>query len=79
MDAACAVGIPDQRLGEVPAVLVTLRGTATSLELTAWARDRVPPYAVPVMIEVVDEIPQTATFKPYRAKIREQLIAGREG
>ncbi len=83
VEAACAVGIPDERLGEVPAVLVTLRSEVSSEvssdDLTGWLRDRLPPYAVPVVIEIVAEIPQTSTFKPHRAKIREQLIARREG
>ena len=76
--AACAVGIPDQRLGEVPATVVVLRDQAGSDELITWLRERLPAYAVPVVIEIVDEIPQTSTFKAHRAKIRQQLIAGRE-
>jgi len=36
-------------------------------------RERVPPYAVPSVVTVVDAIPQTATLKPHRALIREQL------
>ncbi|MET0780255.1 MAG: class I adenylate-forming enzyme family protein, partial [Microbacterium sp.] len=79
VEAACAVGIPDHRLGEVPAVLVTVRGPAGANDLTAWLRDRVPAYAVPAVIEITNKIPQTSTFKPHRAKIREQLIACREG
>ncbi len=77
--AACAVGLPDDRLGEVPAALVEAAGATRPDELTTWVRERLPPYAVPVIIETTDAIPQTSTFKPHRAKIRDRLLAAREG
>ena len=45
-------------------------------DLSAWIRDRVPPYAVPVVIRPVGAIPQTSTFKPHRAEIQRLLQNG---
>jgi acyl-CoA synthetase (AMP-forming)/AMP-acid ligase II len=74
--AACVVGLPDARLGHVPAAVVVLDETAGSTDLddlAAWVRDRVPPYAVPVVIRPLGAIPQTSTFKPHRAEIQRLL------
>ena len=79
--AACAVGLPDQRLGQVPAAVVTLdpdaddAHKATETDLIAWARDRLPPYAVPVTVRIVAAIPQTTTLKVHRAAVQELLQA----
>lgn len=73
---ACVVGLPDERLGQVPAAVVVLDDTAGATDiddLTAWVRERVPPYAVPVVIRPVGVIPQTSTFKPHRAEIQRLL------
>ena len=73
------VGLPDDRLGHVPAAVVVLDETAGSTDLddlAAWVRDRVPPYAVPVVIRPVSAIPQTSTFKPHRAEIQRLLTVG---
>ncbi|KAI3605858.1 long-chain-fatty-acid--ligase [Moniliophthora roreri] len=53
---AAAVGVPDRRLGELVAALVTLKsayrgkGQVTEAELLALARKHLPRFAVPVMI-----------------------------
>jgi long-chain acyl-CoA synthetase len=79
--AACVVGLPDERLGQVPAAVVVLDesvgavGSVNADALTAWTRERVPPYAVPVLICPVDVIPRTPTFKPHRAEIQRLLTA----
>jgi long-chain acyl-CoA synthetase len=75
--AACAVGLPDGRVGEVPAVMAVAGEHVTRGDLEQWSRDRLPPYAVPAVFDIVGEIPQTSTFKPHRAKIVEQLQAVR--
>ena len=74
--AACVVGLPHERLGHVPAAAVVLDDSAGSTDLddlAAWVRDRVPPYAVPVVIRPLVAIPQTSTFKPHRAEIQRLL------
>lgn len=77
VSGACAVGLPDDRLGQVPAAVVTIDDEAGPrpgpAELIAWVRERVAPYAVPVAIRVVDTIPQTSTLKPHRAEVARLL------
>lgn len=63
---ACVVGIPDARLGQVPAAAVELRhgGAAPSAEeLTGLLRDALPSHHVPVAIVVVDQLPRNAALK----------------
>ena len=70
------VGIPDRRLGSVPAAMVTIRSGAapvTGDDLRAHARTLLAPYKVPVTVRIVDEIPRNAMMKPRRAQIREAL------
>jgi long-chain acyl-CoA synthetase len=73
--AACVVGLPDDRLGTVPAAVVQMvDGTELATgELVDWVREHLPPYAVPVVIRTVPAIPQTSTFKPDRIAIRQML------
>jgi long-chain acyl-CoA synthetase len=73
--AACVVGLPDDRVGTVPAAVVQMvDGTeAATGELVEWVREHLPPYAVPVVIRPVPAIPRTSTFKPDRIAIREIL------
>jgi long-chain acyl-CoA synthetase len=73
---AAVVALHDDRLGQVPAAAVVVRDghcAPDEGELTAWVRDRLAPYAVPVVIEAVDEIPLTATQKHRRAEVAEML------
>jgi acyl-CoA synthetase (AMP-forming)/AMP-acid ligase II len=66
-DAAVA-GLPDPRLGAVPVAVVELRTghTATVEALTAWLRDRLPAYEVPVAMRIVDALPRNASMKVSR-------------
>ncbi|KAL0949958.1 hypothetical protein HGRIS_009978 [Hohenbuehelia grisea] len=56
---AAAIGVPDKRLGELVAAVVSVRpayqGRITEETLISVARKRLPRYAVPVMILVQDE------------------------
>ena len=79
--AACAVGLPDARLGQVPGAVVTVAGDTaegtdqapTAGDLITWVRDRVPPYAVPTVVRVVEAIPTTSTLKTHRAEVQRLL------
>jgi len=79
VSATCAVGLPDDRLGEVPGAMVVADDSVTDTDLLRWCRDRLPPYAIPVVIELIDSLPQTSTFKLHCAEIRESLIQARRG
>lgn len=68
---ACAVGMPDARLGQVPGAVVVLDpgAVASADDLLAWLRDRLPPYAVPAVVKVVAAVPSTSTMKRHRAEV----------
>jgi acyl-coenzyme A synthetase/AMP-(fatty) acid ligase len=70
---AAVVGVPDERMGEVPAAAVRLRpGSATTAEhLVGWAAEHLSDYKAPRRIVVVDELPRTGTSKVQKAGVRE--------
>jgi acyl-CoA synthetase (AMP-forming)/AMP-acid ligase II len=74
---AAVIGIPDQRLGEVGMAFVVLRqGVATSgSEIIRWSRDQMANYKVPRAVEVIDELPVSATGKVMKDVLREQATA----
>jgi long-chain acyl-CoA synthetase len=60
------VGIPDSRLGEVPAAAVELipgSPPVTPAELESFAREHLVPYKVPVRFVIVDKLPRTLSLK----------------
>jgi acyl-CoA synthetase (AMP-forming)/AMP-acid ligase II len=61
---AAVVGVPAERLGEVPVAFVV--GDATDEELTALCREHLVPYKVPVAFERIDELPRTEVGKVLR-------------
>lgn len=69
------IGIPDDRLVEVPVAFVELvHGEETTEEdLVAYCRGRIASYKVPRMVRIVSEWPMSAT-KIQRSKLREQLL-----
>jgi acyl-CoA synthetase (AMP-forming)/AMP-acid ligase II len=72
---AAAVGLPDPRLGEVPAVAVTLASPATAGELMDYLASRLAGYQRPVSIKVVDHLPRTPSLKVSRALVRERYFS----
>lgn len=78
--SAQVVGVPDARLGEVPAAFVTLKaGMALDAEaLLAWARPRMANFRAPRYAEIVtdfERIGMTASGKVQKNKLREHAIA----
>lgn len=65
------VGVPDERLGEVPwAFYVTNPDeTTTEEELARWCRERLTPYRVPVRFKQIDELPRNDIGKVVRAEL----------
>lgn len=64
---AAVVGVPDARLGEVPAAALILRDGAVAPdteELKAFLKDRLIAYQVPVHFKVVEDFPRTPSMKP---------------
>lgn len=69
--AAAVVGVPDERLGEVPVAYVTTRDPhADPAEITAWIRGRVANFKAPRQIRVVHELPMNASGKVLKALLR---------
>ena len=53
---------------EIKAVVV---GTATPPEVWAWCDERLPYFAVPRYVELVEELPKTPTAKVLKTELRE--------
>ncbi|MGV0852945.1 class I adenylate-forming enzyme family protein [Mycolicibacterium phlei] len=61
---AAVVGVPDERLGEVPwAFVVRIDESVDEDRLIAWCRERLTPYRVPVRIVFLDALPRNAVGK----------------
>lgn len=62
---AVVVGLPDDRLGEVPVAAVRLRAGASlaKADLGTWATERLSDYKVPKRFVAVDVLPRTGTQK----------------
>lgn len=71
---AAVVGVPDEYRGESVKAFVSLRpGTsATPEELIAHCRERMAAYKYPREVEILDDIPKTATGKLLRRQLRTQ-------
>jgi acyl-coenzyme A synthetase/AMP-(fatty) acid ligase len=46
---------------------------ATAAELTAWVREHLGSFKAPVRIELLEELPTTATGKVLRRSVRDRL------
>ena len=71
---AVVVGIDDVRLGAVPVAALILRARAqrpSDSELTAFARQHLLPYQVPVRFLFVEDVPRTPSMKPALPQVRE--------
>jgi acyl-CoA synthetase (AMP-forming)/AMP-acid ligase II len=68
---AAVVGLPDERLGEVPAAVVRLVDGATlkRSKLDAFAREHLADYKVPTRYVAVEELPRTGTTKVQKAEL----------
>ncbi|WP_370965658.1 hypothetical protein [Amycolatopsis sp. cg9] len=66
---ASVVGIPDERLGEVPVAAVTLRAERGVAELQDWLADRLARYQVSAVVKIVNELPRTPSMKVSRPEV----------
>lgn len=69
---AAVVGIPDERWGETPWAVVTLRPGAqlTTEQLAEHLNGRIARYKIPKNVVVVDELPRTASGKVRKLDLR---------
>ncbi len=73
---AAVVGLPDERLGQVPVAFVVADPAPAPDELEALCREHLTPYKVPVTFEVVAALPRTEAGKLRRRALAEQGWAG---
>jgi len=68
---AAVLGIPDERLGEVPVAVVRLNGAAELDEdaMRSWLDERISDYKVPKRIIAVDDLPRTGTEKVQKREL----------
>lgn len=74
---ACVIGIPDEQSGERPKAFVVLREPVEEAELIAWMRERTSPHKRLAAVEVINEIPKSASGKILRRVLVERERAGR--
>ena len=79
VQTAQVIGVPDQRLGEVPAAYVKLKDgqRADEAELIAWCKARCANFRVPRYLRIVADfqaIGMTASGKVQKTKLREHAI-----
>jgi fatty-acyl-CoA synthase len=74
---AYVVGVPDQRLGDVPMAFVELKlgETASEQEIVDYCKGRIANFKIPRYVKFVTEFPTTASGKIQKFKLRETAIA----
>ncbi len=74
---AAAVGVPDEYRGETVHAFVALKegDGATEEELISFCKERMANYKYPRKIELLDELPKTATGKFLRRELRDEARA----
>jgi len=68
------VGMPDDRMGEVPAAFVVPKGGADlgESEFRDWARTQIANFKVPRRVITVDSLPRNASMKVLKNQLRQQ-------
>jgi long-chain acyl-CoA synthetase len=71
---AAVVGVPDEYRGETVKAFVTLRAgeSVEERELITFAKHRMSAYKYPREVELVDELPKTASGKVLRRELRDR-------
>lgn len=70
---AAVVGLPDQRLGEIPVAGYLLKSGAEDPDeesLRAFLKERLMPYQVPVQLRRMDEFPRTPSLKVSQPELK---------
>jgi len=73
--AACAVGVPDENVGERIKAFVVLKQDVkgvTGYDLIRWCRDHLASYKIPHYIEFRDMLPKSKVGKLLRRELRSE-------
>ena len=73
--SVAVIGVPDDKWGEVPQAIVTLRegGSLTAEQLRGFLEGRLARYKIPKSLVVVEDMPRTASGKIRKMELRKQL------
>ncbi|GAA5525903.1 long-chain-fatty-acid--CoA ligase [Microbulbifer aestuariivivens] len=72
---AAAIGIPDEKSGEIVKIFVVKADDAlTEEELIAYCRDNLTAYKVPKQVEFRDDLPKTNVGKILRRELRDEEL-----
>ncbi len=75
IDEVAAIGIPDDKSGEVVKIFVTLKdSTLKKDELKAYCKEQLTGYKVPKHIEYVKELPKSTVGKILRRELRDKEL-----
>ena len=76
VQAAQVFGVPDQRLGEEVCAFVVLKPghTASAAEIQSFCRGEISYFRIPTHVRFVPEFPMTATGKPQKFVMRQQVM-----
>ncbi|MDP1803692.1 MAG: AMP-dependent synthetase, partial [Acidimicrobiales bacterium] len=68
---ASVIGLPDERMGEVPVAAVRLADGTTlrQAKLDAFAQEHLSEHKVPTRFIVVEELPRTGTTKVQKSEL----------
>ncbi len=69
---AAVIGIPDEEAGEVPKAFVVLKGEATPDAIMAFVAEQVAPYKKIRSVEMIAQIPKSASGKILRRMLKDQ-------
>jgi long-chain acyl-CoA synthetase len=72
---SCAVGVPDEKVGERIKAFVVLKADIkgiTGYELIKWCREKLAPYKIPHHIEFRDMLPKSKVGKLLRREMRSE-------
>lgn len=72
---ACVVGVPDSYRGEKVKAYVTVKQEVEPAELIAHCRELMAVYKSPREVEILDELPKTASGKLLRRELRDRAAA----
>lgn len=78
---AAVIGVPDPYRGETVKAFVSLKPSqaASPQQLVAFCRERMAAYKYPREIEIIDELPKTASGKILRRELRDRSKATSQG